>query len=128
MEKRERIYRTFFYTIVLIGMIFGGLKYFGIGIGNINLINNSDWFSIAVALAFALENISGFFQYERLAINYKKSASDLRESLKKITSLENDVRSDENVFAEFVEDVENRISNEHKSWSLTTSSKNIAKI
>ncbi len=128
MEKREKIYRTFFYTIVLIGMIFGGLKYFGIGIGNINLINNSDWFSIAVALAFALENISGFFQYERLAINYKKSASDLRESLKKITSLENDVRSDENVFSEFVEDVENRISNEHKSWSLTTSSKNIAKI
>ena len=50
------------------------------------------------------------------------------ESFKKITSLENDVRIDENVFSEFVEDVENRISNEHKSWSLTTSSKNIAKI
>ena len=28
-------------------------------------------------------------------------------------------------FNEFVEDIEDKISSEHKSWSLTTSSKNI---
>ena len=46
------------------------------------------------------------------------------ESLNKINDSDNDVK-DENVFVEFVEDVENRISNEHKSWSLTTNSKNL---
>jgi hypothetical protein len=60
-----------------------------------------------------------------LSIAYKKSAVDLTESLNKINDSNNDVKTDENVFSEFVEDVENRISNEHKSWSLTTNSKNL---
>ena len=65
------------------------------------------------------------FQHERLSITYKKSANDLTESLNKIDDSDNDIQTDENVFSEFVEDVENRISNEHKSWSLTTNTKNI---
>ena len=92
---------------------------------SLSFINDSDWFSIAVALGFMLESMNSVFQHERLSITYKKSANDLRESLNKINDSDNDVKKDENVFVEFVEDVENRISNEHKSWSLTTNSKNL---
>ena len=112
-----------------------GLAY-GHGYGK--LINSAKWADIgnmapfakympipAVALGFMLESMNSVFQHERLSITYKKSANDLRESLNKINDSDNDVKKDENVFVEFVEDVENRISNEHKSWSLTTNSKNL---
>ena len=72
-----------------------------------------------------MESKNSLFQHERLSIAYKKSANDLRESLNKINDSDNDVKKDERVFSEFVSDVENRISNEHKSWSLTTNLKNL---
>jgi hypothetical protein len=126
MQRRDKMFKTAFYAIVIFGIVAGILRYIGLESSNIYFIGGSDWFSIAVALGFTLENVKKDFQYERLTINYNKSASDLRESLRKIDDLENDISKDENVFSEFVEDVENRISSEHKSWSLTTSSKNIA--
>ena len=126
MHRRDKMYKTAFYTFIIVGLSVGLIRYLDLKFSNTYIISSSDWFSIAVALGFALDNIKKDFQYERLTINYNKSASDLRESLRKIHDLENDISKDENVFSEFVEDVENRISSEHKSWSLTTSSKNIA--
>jgi len=123
MKNKEKRYRYGFATIVGIGLIVGFIKLFNLL--NLDFINNSDWFSIAVALGFALESINNIFQHERLSITYTKSANDLAESINKINDIDNDVSKDENVFSEFVEDVENRISNEHKSWSLTTNSKNL---
>ena len=126
MGQKDSTFKFSFYLVAIIGLAFGAIKLLGIDILNINLIKNSDVYSIAIALAFTLDNLKKDFQYERLTINYKKSADDLSESLRKINDTENDIQKDENVFSEFVEDVENRISSEHKSWSLTTSSKNIA--
>lgn len=123
MEKKEQQYKIGFGVVVTIGLLVGAYKLTGLPI--IGFLDNSDWFSIAIALGFALESANSIFQHERLSINYKKSANDLSESLNKINDTDNDVRSDENVFSEFVEDVENRISNEHKSWSLTTNTKNL---
>ena len=123
MKNKEKRYRYGFGIIVGVGLVVGFIKLFNLV--NLDFINNSDWFSIAVALGFALESINNIFQHERLSITYKKSANDLAESINKINDIDNDVRKDENVFSEFVEDVENRISNEHKSWSLTTNSKNL---
>lgn len=123
MEKKEQQYKISFGVVVAIGLLVGAYKLTGLPI--ISFLDNSDWFSIAIALGFALESANSIFQHERLSINYKKSANDLSESLNKINDTDNDVRSDENVFSEFVEDVENRISNEHKSWSLTTNTKNL---
>ena len=123
MENKEQQYKIGFGVVVTIGLLVGAYKLTGLPI--IGFLDNSDWFSIAIALGFALESANSIFQHERLSINYKKSANDLSESLNKINDTDNDVRSDENVFSEFVEDVENRISNEHKSWSLTTNTKNL---
>jgi len=123
MKNKEKRYSWGFGLTVSVGFLIGLVKLFNWS--SLNLINDSDWFSIAVALGFALESKNSLFQHERLSITYKKSANDLRESLNKINDSENDVKKDENVFVEFVEDVENRISNEHKSWSLTTNSKNL---
>ena len=64
-------------------------------------------------------------QYERLSIAYTKSFNELTESIIEIEKPDNDISTNEAVFSEFVEDVENKISIEHKSWSLTTSTKNI---
>lgn len=123
MEKKEQQYKIGFGVVVTIGLLVGAYKLTGLPI--IGFLDSSDWFSIAIALGFALESANSIFQHERLSINYKKSANDLSESLNKINDTDNDVRNDENVFSEFVEDVENRISNEHKSWSLTTNTKNL---
>lgn len=125
MANKDKMLKISFVVIVVAGLIVGVTKLFNLEYSGSILVNESDWFSITIALAFAVENLNSIFQYERLGINYKKSAQDLRESLRKIDDKDNDVRSNENVFSEFVEDVENRISNEHKSWSLTTSSKNL---
>lgn len=123
MSKKETKYRWGFIAIVIIGLFFGATQL--MDLASFSRINESDFFSIAIALAFALESTNSLFQHERLSIAYKKSAVDLTESLNKINDSNNDVKTDENVFSEFVEDVENRISNEHKSWSLTTNSKNL---
>jgi len=123
MKNKEKRYRWGFALTVTAGLLVGVVKLFDWS--SLSLINDSDWFSIAVALGFMLESMNSVFQHERLSITYKKSANDLRESLNKINDSDNDVKKDENVFVEFVEDVENRISNEHKSWSLTTNSKNL---
>jgi len=123
MNNKEKRYRWGFALTVTAGLLVGIVKLFDWS--NLSFINDSDWFSIAVALGFMLESMNSVFQHERLSITYKKSANDLRESLNKINDSDNDVKKDENVFVEFVEDVENRISNEHKSWSLTTNSKNL---
>ena len=125
MKNKEKKFRLSFYLVVVLGLIVGLIKLLDLSILNFNLFNNSDFFSIAVALGFALESANSLFQHERLSITYKKSANDLTESLNKIDDSDNDIQTDENVFSEFVEDVENRISNEHKSWSLTTNTKNI---
>ena len=123
MKNKEKRYRWGFALTVIAGLLVGVVKLFDWS--SLSFINDSDWFSIAVALGFMLESMNSVFQHERLSITYKKSANDLRESLNKINDSDNDVKKDENVFVEFVEDVENRISNEHKSWSLTTNSKNL---
>ena len=123
MKNKEKRYRWGFALTVTAGLLVGAVKLFDWS--SLSFINDSDWFSIAVALGFMLESMNSVFQHERLSITYKKSANDLRESLNKINDSDNDVKKDENVFVEFVEDVENRISNEHKSWSLTTNSKNL---
>ena len=128
MKNKEKKFRLSFYLVVVLGLIVGLIKLLDLSILNFNLFNNSDFFSIAVALGFALESANSLFQHERLSITYKKSANDLTESLNKIDDSDNDIQTDENVFSEFVEDVENRISNEHKSWSLTTNTKNIANL
>ena len=78
-----------------------------------------------IALAFALDAMNSLFQHERLKLAYEKSANDLSESFKQISDPSNDVGTSEEVFSEFVEDVENLISSEHKSWSLTTSTRNL---
>ena len=123
MKNKEKRYRWGFALTVTAGLLVGVVKLFDWS--SLGFINDSDWFSIAVALGFMLESMNSVFQHERLSITYKKSANDLRESLNKINDSDNDVKKDENVFVEFVEDAENRISNEHKSWSLTTNSKNL---
>lgn len=123
MKNKEKRYRWGFALTVTAGLLVGVVKL--LDWSSLGFINDSDWFSIAVALGFMLESMNSVFQHERLSITYKKSANDLRESLNKINDSDNDVKKDENVFVEFVEDVENRISNEHKSWSLTTNSKNL---
>jgi len=125
MSKKDKSYKIAFMVIVVLGLVVGSTRLLNLNYSGSTFINDSDWFSISIALAFAIENLNSIFQYERLGINYKKSANDLRESLRKIEDKENDVSTNEGVFSEFVEDVENRISNEHKSWSLTTSTKNL---
>ena len=91
----------------------------------IPFLENSDFFSIAIAIAFACDTFSNITQYERLSIAYNKSFNELTESIREIIDPDNDISKSEAVFSEFVEDVENKISIEHKSWSLTTSTKNI---
>ncbi len=83
------------------------------------------FFSIGIAFAFALDGYSNISQYERLSIQYKKSFHELIESIEEMVDPKNEISTNEAVFSEFVEDIENKISVEHKSWSLTTSSKNI---
>ena len=50
---------------------------------------------------------------------------DYADLVRELEDDKNDIKTNEKVFSEFVEDIENKISSEHKSWSLTTSSKNI---
>lgn len=125
MKAKEKRYQIFFPVVISVGLILGILRLFNIELTNNFVFLNSDWFSIMIALAFALDAVNSLFQHERLKLAYEKSANDLSESFKKINDPSNDVSSDEEVFNEFVEDVENLISSEHKSWSLTTSTRSL---
>ena len=126
MKKNLKIFKLLFQGIVGLGAIVG--IYMWLNISNsweIPFLEDSDFFSIAVALAFAFDAFSSINQYERLSIAYTKSFNELTESIQEIINPDNDISTNEAVFSEFVEDVENKISIEHKSWSLTTSTKNI---
>jgi len=126
MRKKVNTYNSIFKVVVGMGTLIGILMWLDL-LQNLDipLINNADFFSIAIALAFAFDSFSSINQYERLSIVYKKSYYDLTESIQELTGTNNDISTSEAVFSEFVEDIENKISNEHKSWSLTTSTKNI---
>ena len=87
MKNKEKKFRLSFYLVVVLGLIVGLIKLLDLSILNFNSFNNSDFFSIAVALGFALESANSLFQHERLSITYKKSANDLTESLNKIDDM-----------------------------------------
>jgi len=126
MKKNLKYFKLLFQGIVAFGAIVG--IYMWLNISNsweLAFLEDSDFFSIAVALAFAFDAFSSINQYERLSIAYTKSFNELTESIIEIEKPDNDISTNEAVFSEFVEDVENKISIEHKSWSLTTSTKNI---
>jgi len=89
------------------------------------IFKENDFFSIFIALGFTLDAVNSARQYERLGIAYTKSFNELSDAIREIDDVNNDIRTDEEVFNDFVEDIEDKISSEHKSWSLTTSSKNI---
>lgn len=125
MKAKENRYQIFFPVVILIGLTLGILRLLNIELSENFIFLNSDWFSIMIALAFALDAMNSLFQHERLKLAYEKSANDLSESFKQISDPSNDVGTSEEVFSEFVEDVENLISSEHKSWSLTTSTRNL---
>ena len=129
MRKKVNKYNSTFKVVVGFGTLVGILMWLDL-LQNLNIpyINNADFFSIFIAFAFAFDSFSSISQYERLSIVYKKSYYDLTESIQELTGTNNDISTSEAVFNEFVEDIENKISNEHKSWSLTTSTKNIHSI
>ena len=126
MKKNLRAFKFLFQGIVGLGAIIG--IYMWLNIFNsweISFLEDSDFFSIAVALAFAFDAFSSINQYERLSIAYNRNFEELTESIQEIINPDNDISTSERVFNDFVEDIENKISIEHKSWSLTTSTKNI---
>jgi hypothetical protein len=126
MNRKIKNYNSWFKFVVCLGTLIGFLMWINIWQDlNIPLINKADFFSIAIAFAFALDSYSSINQYERLSIVYTKSYHDLVDSIQELNDPNNDISSNEKVFNEFIEDIENKISNEHKSWSLTTSTKNM---
>ena len=120
-------YNRFFSLVLLVGAVVGlfmMLEVFN-QIQIPAIFKENDFFSILIALAFTLDAMNSARQYERLGIAYTKSFNELSDAIREIDDVNNDIRTDEEVFNDFVEDIEDKISNEHKSWSLTTSSKNI---
>ena len=129
MNKKIKTYNSLFKLVVGLGTLIGFTMWLNLFQDlNIPFINSADFFSIAIALAFAFDAFSSINQFERLSIVYTKSYHDLAESIQEMINPNNDVSSNERVFSDFVEDIESKISNEHKSWSLTTSTKNIHNI
>tara|TARA_B100000029_G_scaffold514910_1_gene619579 strand:- start:910 stop:1872 length:963 start_codon:yes stop_codon:yes gene_type:complete len=126
MKRNLRVFKFLFQGIVGLGAIIGIYMWLNIfNSWDISFLEDSDFFSIAVALAFAFDAFSSINQYERLSIAYNRSFEELAESIREIIDPDNDISTSEEVFNDFVEDIENKISIEHKSWSLTTSTKNI---
>jgi hypothetical protein len=126
MNKKIKTYNSLFKFVVGLGTLIGFSMWLNLWQDlNIPFINNADFFSIAIALAFAFDAFSSINQYERLSIVYTKSYHDLVDSIQELNDPNNDISSNEKVFNEFIEDIENKISNEHKSWSITTSTKNM---
>lgn len=126
MKKRYRRFNFIYQWSVGLGSIIGiaMIANDSLDLG-ISFLRSIDVFSIGIAFAFALDGYSNINQYERLSIQYKKSFHELIESIEEMVDPKNEISTNEAVFSEFVEDIENKISVEHKSWSLTTSSKNI---
>lgn len=126
MKWYLKVYTGLFRFALSAGVSIGFLMIFNsFGIISIPFLQENDFFSIAIAIGFALDGINSADQYERLNIAYEKSFNELSDAIRDLEDDKNDVKTIEKVFSEFVEDVENKISSEHKSWSLTTSSKNI---
>ena len=126
MNKKIKRYNSSFKLVVGLGTLIGCSMWLNLWQDlNIPFIDNADFFSIAIAFAFALDAFSSINQYERLSIVYTKSYHDLVDSIQELNDPNNDISSNEKVFNEFIEDIENKISNEHKSWSITTSTKNM---
>lgn len=126
MKWYQMMYTRLFRFVLFIGIVIGGVM-----VANsfnwisIPFLQENDLFSIAIAVGFALDGINSADQYERLGIAYEKSFNELSDAIRELEDDKNDIKTNEKVFSEFVEDIENKISSEHKSWSLTTSSKNI---
>lgn len=126
MTKKIKKYNSIFTFVVGLGTFIGVSMWLNLWQNlNLPLINDADFFSIAIALAFAFDAFTSINQYERLSIVYTKSYRDLAESIQELNNPDNEISSNEIVFNEFIEDIENKISNEHKSWSITTSTKNM---
>lgn len=127
MRTIHENYNRFFSFVLGVGVLIG----FFMILDALNQIQipaifkENDFFSIFIALGFTLDAINSARQYERLGIAYTKSFNELSDAIREIDDVHNDIRTDEEVFNDFVEDIEDKISSEHKSWSLTTSSKNI---
>ena len=92
---------------------------------NIRLIDESDFFSIAVAFAFAIDSFRNIEQYERLSLSYEKTWNELSDAATSLKNPNNEILTNELVFNEFIEDIETKISSEHKSWSITTITKDL---
>lgn len=126
MKKRYKRFNFIYQWSVGLGSLVGFVMVINESMNlGFSFLQSTDVFSIAVAFAFALDGYSNISQYERLSIQYKKSFHELIESIAEMVDPKNEISTNEAVFSEFVEDIENKISVEHKSWSLTTSSKNI---
>jgi len=122
LKMYTRFFRAALGVAIIVGavMVLNSFEYL-----SIPFLQENDIFSIAIAIGFALDAINSADQYERLNIAYEKSFNELSDAIRELEDDKNDVKTVEKVFSEFVEDIENKISSEHKSWSLTTSSKNI---
>ena len=120
-------YNRFFSFVLVVGALIGFFMILDVfnQIQIPEIFKENDFFSILIALGFTLDAMNSARQYERLGIAYTKSFNELSDAIREINDVNNDIRTDEQVFNDFVEDIEDKISNEHKSWSLTTSSKNI---
>ena len=126
MKNKYEKHVRFFRGALFFGFLFGATMMLNSWeIISIGFLSENDFFSIAIAIGFALDGINSANQYERLASAYEKSFRELKDAIRELEDDKNDIKTDEAVFWDFVEDVENNISSEHKSWSLTTSSKNI---
>jgi len=126
MKWYLKMYTRFFRAALGVAIIVGAVMVLNsFGYISIPFLQENDIFSIAIAIGFALDAINSADQYERLNIAYEKSFNELSDAIRELEDDKNDVKTVEKVFSEFVEDIENKISSEHKSWSLTTSSKNI---
>ena len=128
MGKLHDKYNSLFKWAVGIGTGVGALMLLDIFSSQFlipGLLKENDFFSILIAAGFTFDALNSALQYERLNIAYKKSFNELSDAIREMDDDNNDVKFKEKVFNEFVEDIENKISSEHKSWSLTTSTKNI---
>ena len=126
MKGYLHTYTVLFRSALGVGIIAGVVMVLNsFGYISIPFLQENDFFSIAIAIGFALDGINSANQYERLSIAYEKSFNELSDAIRELEDDKNDIKTVEKVFSEFVEDIENKISSEHKSWSLTTSSKNI---
>lgn len=126
MKKNLNISNIFFQIVLIVGFSIGILMWLNFSeIVNIRLIDESDFFSIAVAFAFAIDSFRNIEQYERLSLSYEKTWNELSDAATSLKNPNNEILTNELVFNEFIEDIETKISSEHKSWSITTITKDL---